>query len=159
MAKKAMDLIKAGTADFHFLEVMACPGGCLGGGGQPIPTNLEIRKTGRGLMRKTWENRSENRMKNPEVIKIYNDFLGKPPRGDYHTNFCILLTKLGKNLAWKLFWSIFAVQNYIMGVTGTKEWKKGHYSITKEIDKYLINGKDCIDNESIFFCSDPSIKS
>ena len=43
-AKKAMDSVKDGTASFHFLEVMACPGGCLGGGGQPIPTNAEIRK-------------------------------------------------------------------------------------------------------------------
>jgi NADH-quinone oxidoreductase subunit G/[NiFe] hydrogenase diaphorase moiety small subunit/NADP-reducing hydrogenase subunit HndD len=78
-AKKALDMIREGTADFHFLEVMACPGGCLGGGGQPIPTNAEIRKKRAAAIyledlgkpiRKSHEN--------PEVLKIYNDFLGKP---------------------------------------------------------------------------------
>jgi Iron only hydrogenase large subunit, C-terminal domain len=74
-----MDAVKNGTAKFHFLEVMACPGGCLGGGGQPIPTNAEIRKRraaaiyaedGGKPLRKSHQN--------PEVIKIYQDFLGKP---------------------------------------------------------------------------------
>ncbi len=78
-AKKAMYAVKNGTAKFHFLEVMACPGGCLGGGGQPIPTNAEIRKKralaiyaedGGKPIRKSHEN--------PEVIKIYKDFLGEP---------------------------------------------------------------------------------
>ncbi len=44
-AKKIMDKVVAGQAEYHFIEVMACPGGCLGGGGQPIPTNAEIIKT------------------------------------------------------------------------------------------------------------------
>ncbi|MEI6093799.1 MAG: iron hydrogenase small subunit, partial [bacterium] len=56
-----------------------CPGGCLGGGGQPIPTNMDIRKKrmsaiyseDRGLpIRKSHDN--------PEIKKIYLDFLGKP---------------------------------------------------------------------------------
>ena len=44
-AKKVMEDIKAGGkfSECHFIEFMACPGGCLGGGGQPIPTNTEIR--------------------------------------------------------------------------------------------------------------------
>jgi NADH-quinone oxidoreductase subunit G/[NiFe] hydrogenase diaphorase moiety small subunit/NADP-reducing hydrogenase subunit HndD len=78
-AKIVMDSIKKGDADYHFVEFMACPGGCLGGGGQPIPTNPEIRKR-RALaiyaedagmpLRKSHQN--------PEIIKIYKDFLGKP---------------------------------------------------------------------------------
>lgn len=78
-AKIVMDAIKKGDADYHFVEFMACPGGCLGGGGQPIPTNPEIRKR-RALaiyaedagmpLRKSHQN--------PEIIKIYKDFLGKP---------------------------------------------------------------------------------
>ncbi len=43
-ARKLMDLIMDGKADYHFIEIMCCPGGCIGGGGQPIPTNDEIRK-------------------------------------------------------------------------------------------------------------------
>ena len=44
-AKKVMEDIKAGGkfSECHFIEFMACPGGCLGGGGQPIPTSPEIR--------------------------------------------------------------------------------------------------------------------
>jgi NADH-quinone oxidoreductase subunit G/[NiFe] hydrogenase diaphorase moiety small subunit len=44
-ARKVMDDIKAGGrfSQCHFIEVMACPGGCLGGGGQPIPTSAAIR--------------------------------------------------------------------------------------------------------------------
>jgi NADH-quinone oxidoreductase subunit G/[NiFe] hydrogenase diaphorase moiety small subunit/NADP-reducing hydrogenase subunit HndD len=78
-AKKAMDMIKAGTADFHFLEVMACPGGCLGGGGQPIPTNFEIRKKrAAAIYAEDMGKPIRKSHENPEVIKIYNDFLGKP---------------------------------------------------------------------------------
>jgi NADP-reducing hydrogenase subunit HndD len=43
-AKYVMEKVKSGEADYHFIEIMACPGGCIGGGGQPIPTNMEIRK-------------------------------------------------------------------------------------------------------------------
>ena len=43
-ARKLMELMKRGQADYHFIEIMACPGGCIGGGGQPIPTNTEIRE-------------------------------------------------------------------------------------------------------------------
>jgi iron-only hydrogenase group A len=43
-ANKIMKLVKEGNAPYHFIEIMACPGGCIGGGGQPIPTNMQIRK-------------------------------------------------------------------------------------------------------------------
>ena len=46
-AKKMLDRVRAGEADYQFIEVMACPGGCIGGGGQPIPVNAEIRKARR----------------------------------------------------------------------------------------------------------------
>ena len=78
-AKKVMDAVKKGTADYHFIEFMACPGGCLGGGGQPIPTNPEIRQKrmeaiyaedGGMPIRKSHEN--------PEVLKLYKDFLKEP---------------------------------------------------------------------------------
>ncbi len=78
-AKYVMEKVKAGEADYHFIEIMACPGGCIGGGGQPIPTNMEIRKkrteaiymedSGKPL-RKSHEN--------PEIIAIYKEFLGEP---------------------------------------------------------------------------------
>ena len=78
-ARKLMDLIMEGKADYHFIEIMCCPGGCLGGGGQPIPTTDEIRQArmkaiyreDEGLpMRKSHEN--------PAVKALYEEFLGEP---------------------------------------------------------------------------------
>ncbi len=78
-AKKLMEAVKEGKASYHFIEIMACPGGCLGGGGQPIPTSSEIREKraeaiyaeDEGLaLRKSHEN--------PEVVEIYKEFLGEP---------------------------------------------------------------------------------
>jgi NADH-quinone oxidoreductase subunit G/[NiFe] hydrogenase diaphorase moiety small subunit/NADP-reducing hydrogenase subunit HndD len=74
-----MDAVKSGKVNYHFIEFMACPGGCLGGGGQPIPTNPEIRKKraeaiyaedGALNLRKSHDN--------PEVQKLYKDFLKHP---------------------------------------------------------------------------------
>ena len=78
-AKKLMEAVNEGKATYHFIEVMACPGGCLGGGGQPIPTSAEIREKraeaiyaeDEGLpLRKSHEN--------PEIAEIYKEFLGEP---------------------------------------------------------------------------------
>lgn len=78
-AKKVMSAVRDGKADYHFIEIMACPGGCLGGGGQPIPTSIDIRQKrseaiyaeDEGLpIRKSHEN--------PEVQQLYKDFLGEP---------------------------------------------------------------------------------
>lgn len=78
-AKIVMDAVKNGSSAYHFIEIMACPGGCLGGGGQPIPTSPEIRKKraeaiyaeDAGMpLRKSHEN--------PDVIKLYRDFLKQP---------------------------------------------------------------------------------
>jgi len=49
-----MDKVQAGESGYHFIEVMCCPGGCLGGGGQPIPTSKAIREQrARAIMMKT----------------------------------------------------------------------------------------------------------
>lgn len=78
-ARVLLEEIKAGTSPYAFIEVMTCPGGCLGGGGQPIPTNTEIRKkraasiytedSGKGI-RKSHEN--------PAITRLYKEFLGEP---------------------------------------------------------------------------------
>ncbi|MDP8218395.1 MAG: iron hydrogenase small subunit, partial [Candidatus Theseobacter exili] len=64
---------------YHFVEIMACPGGCIGGGGQPIPTNMEIRKKRTKAIYSEDEHMARRKShENPEVIAIYNDFLDKP---------------------------------------------------------------------------------
>ncbi|MFW6289757.1 MAG: NADH-dependent [FeFe] hydrogenase, group A6 [Mariniphaga sp.] len=78
-AKKVMDAIKAGEADFHFIEIMACPGGCLGGGGQPIPTSPEIRqKRAEAIYAEDANLAIRKSHENPEVQKLYKDFLIEP---------------------------------------------------------------------------------
>jgi len=78
-AKKIMDAVQSGENRFHFIEVMACPGGCLGGGGQPIPTNPEIRKKrAEAIYEEDAGMPIRKSHQNPEIIKIYEDFLGKP---------------------------------------------------------------------------------
>ncbi len=78
-ANKIMKQVKNGKAPYHFVEIMACPGGCLGGGGQPIPTNPTIRKNRMKAIYSEDEHMVLRKSHlNPEVIAIYKDFLGKP---------------------------------------------------------------------------------
>ena len=78
-AKKLMNAVKAGKANYHFIEIMACPGGCLGGGGQPIPTSKAIRDKRAAAIYEEDENLSIRKShENPEVKQIYEDFLGAP---------------------------------------------------------------------------------
>jgi NADH-quinone oxidoreductase subunit G/[NiFe] hydrogenase diaphorase moiety small subunit len=83
-AKKVMENIKAGgeLASFHFIEFMGCPGGCLGGGGQPIPTSPEIRMA-RANAIYSEDNAYEVRKshENPAVLKLYQEFLTEGPCG------------------------------------------------------------------------------
>lgn len=78
-AKKIMEVVKSGEADFHFVEIMACPGGCLGGGGQPIPTNPEIRqKRADAIYAEDTDLPIRKSHENPEIQKLYKDFLKEP---------------------------------------------------------------------------------
>jgi NADH-quinone oxidoreductase subunit G len=78
-ARKLMEQVRAGESPYHFIEIMACPGGCIGGGGQPI-TKANVKRVERieaiyvedeGLpLRKSHEN--------PEVKTLYEEFLHEP---------------------------------------------------------------------------------
>jgi NADH-quinone oxidoreductase subunit G/NADP-reducing hydrogenase subunit HndD len=78
-AKTLMDKINTGEADYHFIEIMCCPGGCLGGGGQPIPTNDAIRMA---RMKAIYEEDADLPLRksheNPAVKALYEEFLKKP---------------------------------------------------------------------------------
>jgi len=78
-ARKLMNSVKEGEIDVHFIEVMACPGGCLGGGGQPIPTNEKIRKKRtEAIYAEDMSMEYRKSHENPEIIAIYKEFLGEP---------------------------------------------------------------------------------
>ncbi|MBT7461087.1 MAG: ferredoxin, partial [Waddliaceae bacterium] len=78
-ARVLLDQIRAGESPYHFIEIMACPGGCVGGGGQPIGYDMCLR----GKRADVLYNEDENlpcrcSHHNPSVTKIYEDFLEKP---------------------------------------------------------------------------------
>jgi len=78
-ARELMDGVKSGEINVHFIEVMACPGGCLGGGGQPIPTNEKIRKKRtEAIYAEDMSMAVRKSHENPEIVGIYSDFLGEP---------------------------------------------------------------------------------
>ncbi|MBU0611203.1 MAG: [FeFe] hydrogenase, group A [Armatimonadetes bacterium] len=78
-AAKVLDKVVAGEADYHFIEIMACPGGCLGGGGQPIPTSPEIRQQRADAIYQADEELPIRRShENPSIKAIYEKFLGEP---------------------------------------------------------------------------------
>ena len=79
-ARKLLNEIKEGKSEFHAIEIMACPGGCSGGGGQPLHHgNSELLKA------RTYALYEEDRNKplrksheNPYILKLYEEYLGKP---------------------------------------------------------------------------------
>ena len=77
-ARHLMERIKAGE-EFHFIELMACPGGCLGGGGQPCPTNQHVReKRMKGLYNIDSLKELRKSHQNPYITKVYEEYLGEP---------------------------------------------------------------------------------
>jgi len=78
-AKALMRDVARGTSPYHFVEVMACPGGCISGGGQPRPTTQAVREA---RMRAIYaEDAGKPRRKsheNPSIARLYADFLGTP---------------------------------------------------------------------------------
>lgn len=78
-ARIIMDQVAAGKSPYHFIEVMACPGGCIGGGGQPIPTNEEIRKKrAQAIYEEDMGMPIRKSHENPEIALIYKEFLKEP---------------------------------------------------------------------------------
>jgi len=78
-ARKLLDRIKSGETTYHFIEIMACPGGCVGGGGQPIPVSNEKRKLRAAALYgedKALKHRKSH--ENPAIKQIYAEYLGEP---------------------------------------------------------------------------------
>lgn len=78
-ARVLLDELAAGASPHAFIEVMSCPGGCLGGGGQPLSPDWDIKEARRQALYA--EDRSLPRReshRNPSVQALYEEFLGKP---------------------------------------------------------------------------------
>ncbi|MEJ5245165.1 MAG: NADH-dependent [FeFe] hydrogenase, group A6 [Bacteroidota bacterium] len=86
-AKKILEKIKSGEKQYHLVEIMACPGGCVAGGGQPLvnagdyvyPLDPEtVRKRQMALYRIDESKELRKSHENPFIIKLYEEFLGEP---------------------------------------------------------------------------------
>lgn len=80
-ARKVIEKIKKGEAHYDFIEVMACEGGCISGGGQPrvYPSTNELKtKRMKGLYKSDKKMKIRNASDNPDIIKVYDEFLGVP---------------------------------------------------------------------------------
>jgi len=76
-AQKLITALKAGKKNYHFVEVMTCPGGCIGGGGQPRFTTNAIREARIAAIYKEDEGKKYRKSHdNPAVKQIYEEFLG-----------------------------------------------------------------------------------
>jgi len=78
-ARALIEKIRSGEAVYHFVEVMTCQGGCIGGGGQPRITTDEIRKARiKAIYAEDEGKKLRKSHTNPQVMKAYEDFLGEP---------------------------------------------------------------------------------
>ena len=83
-AKRVLESVRSGGqfSECHFIEFMACPGGCLGGGGQPIPTTPEIRAArAQAIYSEDSAYDIRKSHENPVVVKVYEEFLRDGPCG------------------------------------------------------------------------------
>ena len=89
-ARKLMDKIRAGEAEYHFVEIMACPGGCVNGGGQPIVpasvrNNLDIRvERAKAIYDEDGSLHIRKSHRNPIVKAMYDEFFETP--GSHHSH-------------------------------------------------------------------------
>lgn len=79
-ARKLLEEIQAGKSEFHAIEIMSCPGGCIGGGGQPYHHgNAEIiKKRQRAIYEEDGKKAIRKSHENPYIQKLYEEFLGHP---------------------------------------------------------------------------------
>lgn len=78
-ARKLMEEVAAGKSPFHFIEVMGCPGGCISGGGQPRPVDDAVRKKRlEAIYREDEGNKLRKSHENPDIKRLYAEFLGSP---------------------------------------------------------------------------------
>jgi NADH-quinone oxidoreductase subunit G len=79
-ARKLLEDIRDGKADYHAIEIMACPGGCIGGGGQPFhhgDLNI-LKERAKGIYQEDQGKELRKSHENPYIKSLYEEFLGEP---------------------------------------------------------------------------------
>lgn len=79
-ARELLESIRRGECEFHAIEIMSCPGGCIGGGGQPWHHGKSdiLKARGKALYSEDKAKVIRKSHKNPSIIKLYEEFLGSP---------------------------------------------------------------------------------
>ncbi|AOY75784.1 NADH-dependent [FeFe] hydrogenase, group A6 [Clostridium formicaceticum] len=79
-ARQLLEDIRNGKGEYHAIEIMACPGGCIGGGGQPYHYGNDeiVKKRQQAIYREDQRKSIRKSHENPEVIKLYKEYLGEP---------------------------------------------------------------------------------
>ena len=77
-ARKLIEKVRAGEAEYHFVEVMACPGGCIGGGGNPPKTWKKMQERIAAIYAEDASLPVRKSHENPYIIQCYEEFLGSP---------------------------------------------------------------------------------
>ncbi len=96
-ARILVNQIVKGESPYHFIEIMGCPGGCISGGGQPRPTNNEIRQKRLEAIYKEDEGKPKRKShENPFIVQLYKEFLGEPLGHKSHELLHTHYTRRGK---------------------------------------------------------------
>ena len=83
-ARELLNKVKAGEADYHFIEIMGCPGGCVNGGGQPqvsgdVRNFTDVRGIRAGVLYRNDEAKAIRKShENPAIKELYATYLGEP---------------------------------------------------------------------------------
>lgn len=86
-ARKLLDEVRAGTSQYHAIEIMACPGGCVGGGGQPFHHGESeiLAKRAASIYNEDEKKTIRKSHENPSIIRLYKEFLGNPGSPKAHS--------------------------------------------------------------------------
>ncbi|MCI5892842.1 MAG: NADH-dependent [FeFe] hydrogenase, group A6 [Clostridiales bacterium] len=101
-ARKLLENIRAGKADYHFVEIMACPGGCVNGGGQPIvpsrdKMDVDVRtQRAKALYSEDINSKIRKSHENPDMATLYNEYFEKPGSHKAHELLHTTYTKRNK---------------------------------------------------------------
>lgn len=165
--ERLIEKIRNKEVEYHLIEVMACPGGCIGGGGQPVPNTSEMRqKRSKGLYNIDATSTVKKSQNNPTIEKLYAEWL-KTPNSDeahyaLHTHYGHKRRIGGMEIADA---AEGTTEKVVISVcVGTNCYLKGSYDVLQELialakkhgveDKVEFKGTFCLEN-----CSNgPSIK-
>ena len=86
-AKALLNKVKAGELDVQFIEIMACPGGCVNGGGQPYGGRTGIDERSRGLYEADRLQSIRRSQENPAVETLYRDIIGDRAHELLHVDY------------------------------------------------------------------------